>query len=246
LWDNRLIVFENYIMAKNASVQEKEGEISDIYTPQPHNKGENIPIREKLETIIAELPQDKLTLAEIRDILGRDGMLLLVILLTVVFLIPVSIPGVSTIFGGTILLIGVSILFGWDLWLPKQFLSKELPASALKKAFHKGLKWLVRLEKISKPNRLIWLTSGNIAHIINGLSIILAAILLMAPFGFIPFSNTVPAIALLFYAIGLLQKDGVSILWGHIFNIITIMYFAILISGGWIAILELIKYLNII
>lgn len=201
-------------------------------------------IRAKLEKIIAELPQDKLTLAEIRDHLGRDGMLLLVILLTVVFLIPVSIPGVSTIFGGTILLIGVSILFGWDVWLPKSFLKKELPAKSLKKAFHTGLKWLVRLEKISKPNRLTWLTKGNVAHIINGLSIILAAILLMAPFGFIPFSNTFPAIALLFYAIGLLQKDGISILWGHIFNIITIIYFVILISGGWIAILELIKYLN--
>ncbi|MGA1047078.1 MAG: exopolysaccharide biosynthesis protein [Minisyncoccia bacterium] len=201
-------------------------------------------IRKKLEKIIANLPPDKLTLAEIRDSLGRDGMLLLVILLTVVFLIPVSIPGVSTIFGGTILLIGVSILLGWDLWLPKSFLKKELPAKSLRKAFHTGLKWLVRLEKISKPNRLIWLTNGNIAHIINGLSIILAAILLMAPFGFIPFSNTVPAIALLFYSIGLLQKDGISIILGHIFNMLTIIYFTILISGGWIVILELIKYFN--
>ncbi|MEX0597746.1 MAG: exopolysaccharide biosynthesis protein, partial [Candidatus Paceibacterota bacterium] len=166
------------------------------------------------------------------------------ILLTIVFLIPVSIPGVSTIFGGTILLIGVSILFGWDVWLPKSFLKKELPAKSLKKAFNTGLKWLIRLEKISKPNRLTWLINGNVAHIINGLFIILAAILLMAPFGVIPFTNTFPAIALLFYAIGILQKDGISILWGHIFNIITIIYFVILISGGWIAILELIKYLN--
>jgi hypothetical protein len=206
----------------------------------------DIHIRERLEKIIAELPKDKLTLAEIRDHLGRDGMLLLVILLTVVFLIPVSIPGVSTIFGGTILLIGVSILFSWDVWLPKNFLKKELPAKSLKKAFNTGLKWLVRLEKISKPHRLIWLTEGNVSHIINGLSIILAAILLMAPFGFIPFSNTFPAIALLFYAIGLLQKDGISILWGHIFNIITIIYFTILISGGWVLIVESLKYLKIL
>lgn len=231
-------------MGKNTPVQEKLEDISDGYTIQPHNKGENTHIREKLEKIIANLPPDKLTLAEIRDSLGRDGMLLLIILLTVVFLIPVSIPGVSTVFGGTILLIGVSILFGWDVWLPKKFLSKELPAKSLKKAFHTGLKWLIKLEKISKPNRLIWLTSGNIAHITNGISIILAAILLMAPFGFIPFSNTVPAIALLFYAIGLLQKDGISIIWGHIFNLLTIIYFAILISGGWALILKLGEYLT--
>jgi hypothetical protein len=232
-------------MGKNAHVREKLDEISNRYTPQ-HNKEVNIPIREKLEKIIAEMPKDNLTLEEIRSLLGSDGMLLLVILLTVVFLIPVSIPGVSTIFGGTILLIGVSILFGWDLWLPKKFLAKELPASSLKKAFHKGLKWLIKLEKISKPHRAIWITTGKGAHIINGLSIILAAILLMAPFGFIPFSNTFPAIALLFYALGLLQKDGISIIGGHIFNILTIIYFAILISGGWVLILELLKYINIL
>lgn len=233
-------------MKKNAPIQEKLEEISDIYNHQPNKNGVDINIREKLEKIIAELPQDKITLAEIRDILGRDGMLLLIILLTVIFLIPVSIPGVSTVFGGTILLIGVSILFGLDLWLPKKFLSKELPASSLKKAFHKGLKWLIKLEKISKPHRAVWITTGKGAHIINGLSIILAAILLMAPFGFIPFSNTVPAIALLFYAIGLLQKDGISIIWGHIFNLLTIIYFAILLSGGWVLIVELLKHLNAI
>lgn len=231
-------------MTSNVPMKEELEEISNIYETKPNDVLEDIPIREKLEKIIAELPQDKLTLEEIRSLLGRDGMLLLVILLTVVFLIPVSIPGVSTIFGATILLIGVSILFGWDLWLPKKFLAKELPASALKKSFHQGLKWLIRLEKVSKPNRAIWITTGKGAHIINGLSIILAAILLMAPFGFIPFSNTVPAIALLFYAIGLLQKDGISIISGHIFNILTIIYFAILISGGWVLILEVIKYLG--
>ena len=34
------------------------------------------------------------------------------------FLIPVSIPGVSTVFGAAILLVGVSRLSGRQLWLP--------------------------------------------------------------------------------------------------------------------------------
>ena len=200
-------------------------------------------LRQKLETIIDELPEDTLTLEEIRDMLGRDGMLLLVVLLTVVFLIPVSIPGVSTIFGATILLIGVSIMFGWNLWLPKQFLKKELPANSLRKGFTSGLKWFTRLEKVSKPHRLMILTEAKGSHIINGLAIVFAAILLMMPFGFIPFSNTIPAIALLFYAIGLLQKDGVSIIWGHIFSILTLIYFGVILWGGGLAILGIIEYL---
>jgi hypothetical protein len=61
----------------------------------------------------------------------------------------------------------------------------------------------------------------------------------MMPFGLIPFSNTFPAVALLFLAIGLLQRDGVSVLLGHISNVVTILYFTLLIGGGGLAVREL-------
>jgi len=199
---------------------------------------------EKLQIIVSNLPEEKITLLEIRDLLGRDGMLLFIALLTIVFLIPVSIPGVSTLFGGTILLIGISLLLGWNLWLPSKFLKKELPAEKLRNSFNVGLKWFTRLEKISKPHRLIGLTQNRAATMVNGFCIVLGSLLLMMPFGLIPFSNTLPAIALLFYSIGILQKDGISILLGHFFNLATLIYFAILISGGSYAIYELLKYFN--
>ena len=60
----------------------------------------------------------------------------------------------------------------------------------------------------------------------------------MLPFGLIPFSNTFPAVALLFLAIGLLQRDGVSVLLGHVSNIVTILYFSLLIGGGGLALRE--------
>ena len=44
------------------------------------------------------------------------------------------------------------------------------------------------------------------------------------------------AVAILFFAIGFLQRDGVCILLGHLSNIATIIYFAILIGGGAVAI----------
>ena len=76
-------------------------------------------------------------------------------------------------------------------------------------------------------------------EILNNCSLILGAVLLMAPFGFVPFSNTFPAVAILFLAIGLLQRDGVCILLGYLANFATIIYFAILIAGGGMAIREL-------
>ncbi|AKC87422.1 exopolysaccharide biosynthesis protein [Pseudoxanthomonas suwonensis] len=197
---------------------------------------------DQLEAIIAELPEDQLTLGELLQVFGDEGLLLLTILLTLVFLIPVSIPGVSTVFGAAILLVGVSRLFRRPLWLPAKLRERALPAARLRPALTGGLHWVRRLEKISRPYRLRGLVDGRAQDIFNNLAFILAALLLMAPFGFIPFSNTLPGLALLFYAIGMIQRDGTAILLGHLANIGTIVYFGILIGGGGLAAQGLLRH----
>ena len=194
---------------------------------------------EKLEAVIAALPQERVTLAEIRDLVGQDGLLLLTAFLTLVFMVPVSIPGVSTVFGGAILLIGVSRLLGRNLWLPGFMTQRVLPADKVRAALGKGGKWLHRLERVSRPRRLSWMVSAGLMDGLSNAAIVLGAILLMAPFGLIPFSNTLPALALLFLSIGLLQRDGLFILLGHLSNLVTIVYFAFLLLGGGVAIKEL-------
>lgn len=72
---------------------------------------------------------------------------------------------------------------------------------------------------------------------INGLMLIVGAMLLMAPFGLIPFSNTLPGLAILFLAIGVLQRDGRSVLLGYTTLVLTTLYFAFLLLGG-IAVLQ--------
>ena len=190
---------------------------------------------DQLAASIEQLPPDRLTLGELLQVFGDEGLLLLTILLTLVFLIPVSIPGVSTVFGAAILLVGISRVLRRPLWLPAKLRARALPAARLRSALSGGLHWVRRLEKISRPYRLRRLVDGRAQGIFNNLAFILAALLLMAPFGFIPFSNTLPGLALLFYAIGMIQRDGTAILLGHLANIGTIVYFGILIGGGGMA-----------
>jgi hypothetical protein len=194
---------------------------------------------EQLGTIIEQLPEDSITLGELLDVFGEEGLLLLTALLTLVFLIPVSIPGVSTVFGGAILLIGISRLIGKPLWIPRRLRDKSLPAAKLRPALTGGMTWVRRMERISRPHRLRGMVDGRVAGVFNNLAFILAAVLLMAPFGFVPFSNTLPGIALLLYAVGFIQRDGVAVLLGHLANIATIIYFGILIAGGGLAAREL-------
>ena len=199
---------------------------------------------EQLGAIIRNLPEDQLTLGELLDVFGDEGLLLLTILLTLVFLIPVSIPGVSTVFGAAILLVGISRLVGRPLWLPAKLRDKALPAHKLRPGLTAGMVWVRRLERISRPHRLHVFVEGRAQDLLNNLGFILAALLLMAPFGFVPFSNTLPALALLFYAVGLIQRDGGAMLLGHLANVGTIIYFTILIGGGGVAAHELFQRLS--
>lgn len=201
-------------------------ELNNIHSTDERTLGEQIRL------VIEQLPANTVSLGEILELVGREGMLLLVAFLTLVFMVPVSIPGVSTIFGAAILLIGISRIFGRTLWLPKRFKERALPADKLRHALEKGLVWIPRLEKVSRPHRMAWLTQGRMMNIINDGALILGAVLLMAPFGFIPFSNTVPGIALLFLAVGLIQRDGAAVLLGHLANVASIVYFGVLIGGG--------------
>ena len=202
------------------------------------------PFGERLQGVIARLPSDRVTVAEIRDLVGPDGLLLLTVLLTLIFMVPVSIPGVSTVFGGAILLIGISRLLNRNLWMPKRIAQHALPSDKISDGLKKGSAWLRRLERVCRPHRLGGLASNRFATLTSNGGLVLGAVLLMAPFGLIPFSNTLPALALLFLSLGQLQKDGLFILLGHVSNLVTILYFAVLVFFGVEAVREVIRHLG--
>ena len=198
---------------------------------------------DRLQAAIHALPDDGVTLAEVRDLAGRDGLMLLTIFLTVVFLVPISIPGVSTVFGAGILLIALSRLFRRDLRLPNRIERRVVETHRLRGALERGLAWFRRLERLSRPQRMPWATTSGAARIVNDCGLVLGALLLMAPFGLVPFSNTLPAIALLFLATGALQRDGACVVLGHAAIVATIAYFAVLVGGGGLVVVSVFERL---
>ncbi len=177
---------------------------------------------------------ESVTLRRLFELIGEQGLLLFCMFLTIPFLIPVSIPGVSTIFGLAIILIGVGILLNRLPWLPSRLMERELKTADLKPAFERGAQIFARLDRVIRP-RLPFFTQGALAARINGGAIIFAGVLLMAPLGLIPFSNTLPALAILFLAVGILQGDGVFILLGYVMIVATLIYFGFLAVGAILA-----------
>ncbi|MET0963597.1 MAG: exopolysaccharide biosynthesis protein [Noviherbaspirillum sp.] len=205
---------------------------------QPPQPGPEL-LSAKLVDMIQALPASGVTLNHLLVMAGQDGLMILTVLLSLVFLIPISIPGVSTVFGAAILLIALCRLAGRDLWVPQRLRNRTLSTEKLRPVLQSSLRWMSRLEKISEPHRLTWLVNGSAASVFNNLALVLGALLLMAPFGLIPFSNTFPAVALLCLAVGFVQRDGLCIVLGHLANLATIIYFGLLFTGGGLALREM-------
>jgi hypothetical protein len=179
----------------------------------------------------SSLKGESASVRELLALIGEQGMLVLCIFLTIPFLVPVSIPGVSTVFGLLVVLIGVGVMTNRIPWLPSRLIDKRFPTEKLCPALLQGAKILQRLERYLHPR---WgaLTRSAAMNRFNGAMIVVAGLLLMAPFGLVPFSNTLPAFAILFLAAGMLEQDGLIVFLGYVFILGTIVYFGVLIAGA--------------
>ena len=180
-----------------------------------------------LEKLIGKLQGQTITLRELMEAIGEQGLLLICAIASLPFLIPVSIPGVSTVFGAAIILVSLAITLNRLPWLPRRILDRQMETAKLVPALKKGIAIVSRLDRYIRP-RLPALTTGIVANRINGLALMTAGVLLMMPLGFIPFSNTLPGVAILLFSAGMIQRDGVTVLGGYLFLVLTTIYFAAL------------------
>ena len=191
-------------------------------------------LSETLLGVIGAIQGDTITLRQLFELIGEQGLLLLCALLTIPFLVPVSIPGVSTVFGAAIILISAGIVMNRLPWLPKRIMDRPLATEKLVPTLRKGAALVARIDAVIKP-RFRLLTDGKLMERINGFGIMFGGGLLIMPFGLIPFSNTLPAFAILFLTLGILQRDGLFVALGYLATLGTLIYFAALAWAAFVA-----------
>ncbi|MDH0898233.1 exopolysaccharide biosynthesis protein [Comamonas aquatica] len=185
-----------------------------------------------LTSIINDIHGDTITLRKLLERCGREGMLLVCAIACLPFLIPVSIPGVSTVFGAAIVLLSTALFLDRLPWLPQRILDKDLDANKLKPVLHKGVGMVGKLDRWLQP-RWSGLTTSPMQRV-NSAVLVFGGLLLMAPLGLIPFSNTVPAVGILLLTVGMMQRDGVFVLLGYLGHVLTVVYFGVLAYLAWV------------
>lgn len=193
-----------------------------------------------LQDMIRAMEGEHITLRDLLAKMGESGLLIICALISLPFLVPVSIPGVSTVFGAGIVLIGIAVTFNRLPWLPTKIADRQLNREKLVPVLERGVRILRKVDRFVKP-RLLFLTRGPGMNRFNGLVLTAAGLLLMAPLGFIPFSNTFPGLAILFLSAGIAQRDGVMVLASYVMNVVTVLYFGALAYAAFFAGNTLIK-----
>ena len=109
------------------------------------------PLGQTLSNLAHSITGERVTVRELLGMVGEQGLLLALMFLALPFLVPVSIPGVSTVFGLVAILISIGVTLNRVPWLPDRLLDRPIDAVRLSQAIERGASMLGRIDRISHP-----------------------------------------------------------------------------------------------
>lgn len=171
--------------------------------------------------------EQEIEVRAIFTILSERGYDALLIILSLPFLFPIHIPGLSTPFGIILAFLGLRMIATKKLWWPEWILKKKVSKEKVEKLIEKSIIVVQRMQKLLHP-RWQFLANNRLFHGINGLLITVLAILLSLPLP-IPLTNMAAALPILCIGLGMLEDDGLAILLGYFFAFICLAFFTALL-----------------
>lgn len=166
-----------------------------------------------LAALRARSAGQSLTVDELEKALKGRGFAMLLLLLALPFCV-IPVPGLSTPFGFAVFLIGIRFAAGQKPWLPAFVRRKNIPPARLAQILDGGIRFARTMEKCVKPRMRFLQHWPGMTNLI-GLGIASGGLLLLLPLP-IPFSNTIPAWAVVFLTAGMMERDGLLVLLGHV------------------------------
>jgi hypothetical protein len=136
-------------------------------------------------------------------------------LFLLVLALPCCIPflyGVPQVVALPLLFVSAQVMIGRRLpWLPARLAARRVATGSLQSLSQRAAPWLMRIEAVSRP-RLAALTHRPLDQLV-GLALVVFSASILVP---LPGTNTVPGIAVVIVAMGLLQRDGLMVILGGV------------------------------
>lgn len=153
-------------------------------------------------------------------------------LFLLVLALPCCIPflyGVPQIVALPLMFVSAQILMGRSTpWLPAKLGARSVTGASLSALATRAGPWLRRIEALSRP-RLAAFTRRPMDQLV-GVALVVFSASILVP---LPGTNTVPGIAVVIVAMGLLQRDGILVLLGSLLG--TAWIATLLVAGATLA-----------
>jgi hypothetical protein len=183
-------------------------------------------LSQTFEFLIRRAEVETLSLGQILDSLAGRGHALIIVFLSFPVAQPFAVPGMGGILGVPLAFVSFFLLLGREPWIPEFMRRRVFRQDRLLRV----LNWMTglsrRIERLLHP-RLPALSTNTVAIRVAALYMFIFAVVLALPVPVpVPFSNPVVAIPILFVGLGMLEKDGLFILFGYLSAIVSIAYYA--------------------
>jgi hypothetical protein len=170
----------------------------------------------------------RLTVGEAFGNLHESGFVFLCVLQALPFLQPVSLGPVSTALGVSLAVLGWQMARGRPSpWLPARVAGWAPGPAVWRRLFGVAEKVLGFCRRFTGRRLTTWV-AGERGRRTGGLLISLSGVLISLPLAGIPFTNSLPALAVVFVALGELEEDGLMLVAAAATLALTLLYFAAL------------------
>ncbi|MBY0498109.1 MAG: exopolysaccharide biosynthesis protein [Nitrosomonas sp.] len=185
---------------------------------------------ELLENVVVVYRSDTLTVGEIKNTLHERGFGVLLAIAALPLCLPVPVPpGYTTFFSIPLFIFSVQMMVGMQApWLPAWIENKEIKRSSMEKLIAKANPWLKKIEQRLQP-RLTYISVHTWERIIGVFTFVFALSIALP----IPLTNFPPGWGILIMSLGLLSKDGITILIGMIVGTIGVGITMIILTLLW-------------
>lgn len=173
------------------------------------------PLSVELRRAIEERSGKPLTLNQLLEATAGRGPYGLMILLSLPFMVPVSLPGISNVFGAVILYLAWRLALGHPPRLPKRWGDRKFQSGFLTTALNAGVRVLGWIERLVRPRYPAWVLS-RAGRQTTAIALGAGGFMLALPLPpTIPLSNFIPAVAVVLLAASIMEEDGVVIWVGY-------------------------------
>lgn len=159
---------------------------------------------------------------------GDGGAYLLMALLSLPFISPIPLPGLSNVIGLIIAWLGLQLVVVREPKLPRFIGERPFSKPSSERIIRYSCRMLDLLEKVIRP-RYSRIFAWKPIKIISAFSILIMGVLLALPVPpIVPFSNSLPAWGIIITALATASQDGLLIWMGFTFSMGAFIYFALL------------------